>query len=53
MILSYEFIIMFLSIFFCGLENLTRVLEGERDSQGAFQALPFHYVEISRLIFDQ
>ncbi|KAJ4829916.1 hypothetical protein Tsubulata_024603, partial [Turnera subulata] len=23
--------------------NLTRVLEGERDSQ-AFQALPFHYV---------
>ena len=33
-------------------ENLTRVLEGERDSQGAFQALPLHYVEISRLLFD-
>ncbi|GLT43854.1 hypothetical protein SLA2020_177840 [Shorea laevis] len=33
-------------------ENLTKVLEEERDSQGAFQALPFHYVEISRLLFD-
>ncbi|XP_022744766.1 DNA replication complex GINS protein PSF2-like [Durio zibethinus] len=33
-------------------ENLTWVLEGERDSRGAFQALPFHYVEISRLLFD-
>ncbi|XP_021295973.1 DNA replication complex GINS protein PSF2 [Herrania umbratica] len=33
-------------------EKLTQVLEGERDSQGAFQALPFHYVEISRLLFD-
>ncbi|OMO96851.1 GINS complex, subunit Psf2 [Corchorus olitorius] len=33
-------------------ENLTRILEGERDSQGAFQALPFHYVEISTLLFD-
>ncbi|OAY46101.1 DNA replication complex GINS protein PSF2 [Manihot esculenta] len=33
------------------IENLTRVLEGERDSH-AFQPLPFHYVEISRLLFD-
>ncbi|KAJ6983118.1 DNA replication complex GINS protein PSF2-like [Populus alba x Populus x berolinensis] len=41
------------SLFFwlCGLENLTRVLEAERDSH-AFQNLPFHYVEISRLLFD-
>ncbi|KAK8662406.1 hypothetical protein V6N13_091983 [Hibiscus sabdariffa] len=28
------------------------VLERERESQGAFQVLPFHYVEISRLLFD-
>ncbi|KAJ6432652.1 hypothetical protein OIU84_019819 [Salix udensis] len=32
-------------------ENLTRVLEAERDSH-AFQPLPFHYIEISRLLFD-
>ncbi|XP_021910442.1 DNA replication complex GINS protein PSF2 isoform X1 [Carica papaya] len=33
-------------------ENLTNILEGERESQVTFQALPFHYVEISRLLFD-
>lgn len=33
------------------IENLTQVLEAERDSH-AFQPLPFHYVEISRLLFD-
>ncbi|KDP44955.1 hypothetical protein JCGZ_01455 [Jatropha curcas] len=33
------------------IENLTQVLEGERDSH-AFQPIPFHYVEISRLLFD-
>lgn len=41
-------------IFFpCGLENLTKVLEGEREDRGIFQAVPFHYIEISRLLFDQ
>lgn len=34
------------------IENLTNILEGERESQVTFQALPFHYVEISRLLFD-
>ncbi|KAI3846940.1 hypothetical protein MKX03_034432 [Papaver bracteatum] len=34
------------------LENLTQVLEAERDSRREFQPLPFHYVEISRLLFD-
>lgn len=34
------------------LDNLTQVLEAERDSE-KFQPLPFHYVEISRLLFDQ
>ncbi|KAF8008962.1 hypothetical protein BT93_J0072, partial [Corymbia citriodora subsp. variegata] len=34
------------------LEKLTRVLEAERDSEREFQSLPFHYVEISRLLFD-
>ncbi|XP_010558802.1 PREDICTED: DNA replication complex GINS protein PSF2 [Tarenaya hassleriana] len=34
------------------IENLTRILEGERESQTTFQPLPFHYVEISRLLFD-
>ncbi|KAF5947827.1 hypothetical protein HYC85_013784 [Camellia sinensis] len=34
-------------------EKLTQVLEAERDSQKTFQPLPFHYVEISRLLFDQ
>ncbi|XP_026418717.1 DNA replication complex GINS protein PSF2-like [Papaver somniferum] len=34
------------------LENLTQVLELERDSPREFQPLPFHYVEISRLLFD-
>ncbi|KAL8192988.1 hypothetical protein R6Q57_027436 [Mikania cordata] len=33
-------------------ENLTKVLEAERDSSSSFEALPFHYVEISRLLFD-
>ncbi|KAK9164224.1 hypothetical protein Scep_000644 [Stephania cephalantha] len=33
-------------------ENLTQVLEAERDSPAQFQPLPFHYVEISRLLFD-
>ncbi|KAG8369758.1 hypothetical protein BUALT_Bualt14G0047000 [Buddleja alternifolia] len=33
------------------IENLTQVLEAERDSE-KFQPLPFHYVEISRLLFD-
>ncbi|KAL1542203.1 DNA replication complex GINS protein PSF2 [Salvia divinorum] len=31
--------------------NLTQVLEAERDSD-KFQPLPFHYVEISRLLID-
>lgn len=34
-------------------DNLTQVLEAERESPREFQALPFHYVEISRLLFDQ
>ncbi|KAA8534203.1 hypothetical protein F0562_031604 [Nyssa sinensis] len=33
-------------------EKLTQVLEAERDSERFFQPLPFHYVEISRLLFD-
>ncbi|PKI46569.1 DNA replication complex GINS protein PSF2 isoform X1 [Punica granatum] len=33
-------------------EKLTQVLEAERDSEKEFQVLPFHYVEISRLLFD-
>ncbi|KAL6126631.1 hypothetical protein ACLB2K_074677 [Fragaria x ananassa] len=33
-------------------ENLSQTLEAERDSQESFQVLPFHYVEISRLLFD-
>ncbi|PIA58590.1 hypothetical protein AQUCO_00500494v1 [Aquilegia coerulea] len=33
-------------------EKLTRVLEEERDSPREFQPLPFHYVEISKLLFD-
>ncbi|KAE8649312.1 DNA replication complex GINS protein PSF2 [Cucumis sativus] len=33
-------------------EKLTQILEAERDSQGSFQILPFHYVEISKLLFD-
>ncbi|XP_031259638.1 DNA replication complex GINS protein PSF2-like isoform X1 [Pistacia vera] len=33
-------------------ENLTQLLEGEREDQGTFQAVPFHYIEISRLLFD-
>lgn len=32
-------------------EKLTQVLEAERDSE-KFQPLPFHYVEVSRLLFD-
>ncbi|XP_078428764.1 PSF2 isoform X2 [Wolffia australiana] len=34
------------------IDNLTQVLEAERESPREFQALPFHYVEISRLLFD-
>ncbi|KAF9619200.1 hypothetical protein IFM89_005754 [Coptis chinensis] len=34
------------------IEKLTRVLEAERDSPREFQPLPFHYVEISKLLFD-
>ncbi|CAH2053896.1 unnamed protein product [Thlaspi arvense] len=33
-------------------DNLTQVLEAERESQSTFQALPFSYVEIARLLFD-
>lgn len=33
-------------------ERLTQVFEAERGSPGSFQPLPFHYVEISRLLFD-
>lgn len=33
-------------------EKLTQVLEAERDSQRVFEHLPFHYVEISRILFD-
>lgn len=34
------------------IDKLTQVLEAERDSE-KFQPLPFHYVEIARLLFDQ
>ncbi|KAJ0962409.1 hypothetical protein J5N97_030264 [Dioscorea zingiberensis] len=33
-------------------ERLTQALEAERESPREFQTLPFHYVEISRLLFD-
>ncbi|XP_014490995.1 DNA replication complex GINS protein PSF2 [Vigna radiata var. radiata] len=33
-------------------EKLSKVLEEERDSQEMSDQLPFHYVEISRLLFD-
>ncbi|KAL8143237.1 hypothetical protein V2J09_016269 [Rumex salicifolius] len=33
-------------------ERLTQVLEAERESPREFQPLPFHYVEISKLLFD-
>ncbi|XP_028754124.1 DNA replication complex GINS protein PSF2-like [Neltuma alba] len=33
-------------------DNLTQVLEAERESQEMSEKLPFHYVEISRLLFD-
>ncbi|KAI4383998.1 hypothetical protein MLD38_009773 [Melastoma candidum] len=32
-------------------ENSTWVLEADRDSEKEFQTLPFHYIEISRLLF--
>lgn len=35
------------------IDNLTQVLEAEREPQSKFQALPFSYVEIARLLFDQ
>ncbi|KAJ6986497.1 DNA replication complex GINS protein PSF2-like isoform X1 [Populus alba x Populus x berolinensis] len=51
-LLSPIFLIVFFVIFPPpGLENLAQVLELERDSH-AFQPLPFHYLEISRLLFD-
>ncbi|CAN6472177.1 unnamed protein product [Victoria cruziana] len=34
------------------IEKLTQVLDAERESPREFQSLPFHYVEISRLLFD-
>ena len=34
-------------------EKLTQVLEAERNTLREFQPLPFHYVEISRLLSDQ
>ena len=34
-------------------EKLTQILEDEREAPREFQPLPFHYVEISRLLFDQ
>ncbi|KAK4267844.1 hypothetical protein QN277_024575 [Acacia crassicarpa] len=33
-------------------DNLTQVVEAERESQEMSEKLPFHYVEISRLLFD-
>ncbi|KAJ3676430.1 hypothetical protein LUZ60_003842 [Juncus effusus] len=33
-------------------DKLTQVLEAERESPREFQPLPFHYVEISRLLLD-
>ncbi|KAL2895580.1 DNA replication complex GINS protein PSF2, partial [Bienertia sinuspersici] len=33
------------------IERLAQVLEAERESPKEFQPLPFHYVEISRLLF--
>jgi GINS complex subunit 2 len=35
------------------LDRLTQVLEAERESPREFQPLPFHYIEISKLLFDQ
>lgn len=43
----------FAYLFFFSTEKLTQVLEAERESPREFQPLPFHYIEISRLIFDQ
>lgn len=40
-------------IHLCIPDRLTQILEAERDSPKEFQPLPFHYVEISRLLFDQ
>ncbi|KAI9077881.1 hypothetical protein K1719_040142 [Acacia pycnantha] len=34
------------------IDNLTQVVEAERESQEMSEKLPFHYVEISRLLFD-
>uniref|UniRef100_A0A0D6QZB7 DNA replication complex GINS protein PSF2 n=1 Tax=Araucaria cunninghamii TaxID=56994 RepID=A0A0D6QZB7_ARACU len=33
-------------------ERLTQVLDSEREAPREFQPLPFHYVEMSRLLFD-
>lgn len=35
------------------LDKLTQVLEAERESPREFQPLPFHYIEISKLLFNQ
>jgi GINS complex subunit 2 len=34
-------------------ERLTETLEVERDAPREFQPLPFHYVEIARLLLDK
>ncbi|XP_020582784.1 DNA replication complex GINS protein PSF2 [Phalaenopsis equestris] len=34
-------------------ERLTHVLEGERESPREFQQLPFHYVEISKILLEK
>jgi GINS complex subunit 2 len=33
-------------------DRLTQVLDAERESPKEFQPLPFHYIEISKLLFD-
>ncbi|KAK3166629.1 hypothetical protein QOZ80_1AG0048290 [Eleusine coracana subsp. coracana] len=33
-------------------DRLTQVLDAERESPREFQPLPFHYIEISKLLFD-
>ncbi|XP_020683823.1 DNA replication complex GINS protein PSF2 [Dendrobium catenatum] len=34
-------------------ERLTHVLEAERESPREFQPLPFHYIELSKLLFEK
>jgi len=38
---------------FIGTERLTEVLEMEREAPREFQPLPFHYVEIAKLLLDK